>query len=108
MYKWCCDLQKQVPSGMSHKDDHVNTCMRLVKEIAEVLDCVDWKYERDDPRLLDSENEDAREHLAEELVDVFNYFMRLCWLHGITPEEFEKAWLAKRDIIEKRLLPCPK
>lgn len=104
MYDWCCKLQDRVPpSQLDHVQDHVNTCMRLVKEVSEVLDCVDWKTERDDPKLGAQ-----REDLLEELVDCFNYLMRLMWLHSVNSDEFEKAWDNKARVIERRLLDAEK
>lgn len=100
MLKWSFGLQDQIahrsPSDM--KLVHLITCMQLTKEVAEVLDCVPWKFER--------QHEGAsREKLLEEMVDVFNFFMKLMWTHNIYPEEFMKAWEKKRKIIEGRLIP---
>ena len=47
---------------------------------------------------------ESREKLLEELVDVFKFYIRLLVIHDITPEEFQKAFDIKSDIVEKRLL----
>ncbi len=76
---------------------HLIACTQLSKEVYEVLDCVAWKMERG----MESA---SRAELLEELVDVFKYFNRLLCIHDITPEEFQKAYDLKSEIVERRLL----
>ena len=99
MVKWCFALQEKLKEDYppSLRLAHLIGCTQLHKEISEVLDCVPWKFERVDDKL-----NVEREHLLEEMVDVFNFYVRLLWIHEITPEEFDKAWEAKRKIIENR------
>jgi len=102
MYQWCKELQARIGDRYpeSLPLNHLVACTQLSKEVMEVLDCVPWKFERKDEKL---ENV-PRDKLLEELVDVFNFYQRLLWLHNVTPEEFEKAWEKKRIIVERRLL----
>lgn len=79
--------------------NHLICCAQIMGETKEVLDCVPWKFERDDEKLHQS-----REKLLEELVDVFKFYCRLLCIHDVTPEEFQDAFDKKSDIVERRLL----
>ena len=76
---------------------HLICCTQISKEVSEVLDCYPWKFER-------GMHIPPREKLLEEMVDVFKFFCRLLIIHEVTPEEFEKAFNEKSDIVERRLL----
>ena len=99
MYAWSMGIQKAVAHKYPEdkKLAHLISCMEITKEITEVLDCVPWKFSR-------HQDKGTREHLLEELVDVYNFFMKLLGTHDVTPEEFYEAWEKKRTIIEDRLL----
>ena len=98
--KWSGSLQDAIAhkSPTEPKLVHLITCMQLSKEVTEVLDCVPWKFERECPGK-------SREELLEEMVDVYNFFLKLMWCHEISPDEFMDAWENKKTIIERRLLP---
>jgi NTP pyrophosphatase (non-canonical NTP hydrolase) len=101
MYQWSRELQDKIIHRYPQdpKLRHLISCTQLAKEVLEVLDCVNWKFERDDPKLNKS-----REELIEELVDVFNFWMKLMHTHKVSLEEFSRAWEKKKLIIEERLL----
>ena len=112
LQKALCDLGVSVawlevperPNEATHADFmrdkrryHITTCMQLIKEVTELLDCYPWKSER-------SMVQATREVLLDELVDVFKFFMNLLILHGVLPEEFQRAYDEKSQRVEKRLL----
>jgi len=92
-------LQKKLEAR--YPDDlrlnHLISCVQINKEVAEVLDCVPWKFERGMESV-------SREALLEELVDVFRFYCRLLFIHNIRPEEFQEAFDKKSNIVERRLL----
>ena len=98
MYWWSYRLQQKMehkyPQDLKLK--HIVVCMEVIKEMTEVLDCMPWKLSRE----MDAK---PREELLEEMVDVFNFFMRLLYVHRVTSEEFEQAWEKKRKKVEERL-----
>jgi len=67
------------------------------KEFSEVLDCIKWKSHRkeDDKRFTLS-------NLEEELIDVFKYLINICVVWGITPEEFDRVFDAKTEVVLQR------
>lgn len=77
--------------------NHIISCIQINKEIAEVLDCIPWKFERGMETV-------SREKLLEELVDVFRFYCRLLYIHKITIQEFQKAFDKKSEIVERRIL----
>ena len=95
--KWLQDKVKDRYPTDDLSLNHLVACTQLSKEVSEVLDCQPWKFERG----MEAE---SREKLLEELVDVFKFYIRLLVIHDITPEEFQKAFDIKSDIVEKRLL----
>jgi len=101
MYDWCCELQKHIQDRYPQDNRlcHLIACTQLTKEVSEVLDCIPWKFER-------GMEPEPRERLLEELADVFNFYMRLLWVHDVTPEEFRHAWIKKSEVVERRL-GCP-
>ena len=73
--------------------------LRGVEEIFEALQHLKgWKNHRAD---IDC-NVDEEEFL-EEVVDAFNYFFSLMILAGVSPDDFEKAFKKKDQIIRARL-----
>ena len=90
-------LQSRYPKDKAL--NHLICCTQISKEVSEVLDCVEWKFEREDEKLKAS-----REKLLEEMVDVFKFYCRLLCIHNVTPEEFEIAFLKKSDKVVRRLL----
>ena len=97
--KWSSELQAAIAdrSPSDKKLVHLITCMQITKEITEVLDCVPWKFERDMPIK-------GREELLEEIVDVYNFLLKLMWCHEISTVEFVEAWEEKKTVVERRLL----
>ncbi|GAF75852.1 unnamed protein product [marine sediment metagenome] len=91
-------LQEQVKD--KYPDDlilnHLITCTQVSKEVSEVLDCLPWKFERKMETV-------SREHLLEELVDVFRFYVRLLIIHNVTEKEFQEAFDSKSEIVERRL-----
>jgi len=73
------------------------SCIQIIKEVTETLDCIPWKHEREMKAV-------SRDKLLEELVDVFKFYIRLLWIHHVTPEEFQEAFDKKSDMVERRLL----
>jgi len=74
-----------------YKDMHV----AIVDELHEALAEIGWKPWATSRHI----NEDA---VKGELVDAFHFFMNLCMLVGMTPEELTKRYVLKREKNIKR------
>jgi len=91
---------KEAPTYAVQDPDQVHStiCLCLVKEVAEVLDCINWKLHDRKTRGVQV----SRAKLLEELVDVQKYLLILMVHHKILPTEFVKAFDDKSDIVETR------
>jgi NTP pyrophosphatase (non-canonical NTP hydrolase) len=69
----------------------------LQSELHELLNTVAWKKHRRDPRYRPNMG-----HSAEELTDVFKYFITLCNLFRIRPEELAELYWKKSAVCEQR------
>ena len=74
---------------------HLVFCTHLDHEVHELMDCVAWKFHR-------NQEDQSREHLVEEAVDCAKLLMNVLHLHGITEKEFVEAFWKKSKIVEQR------
>lgn len=87
------DVYELDPSAMV--DHYRITSLALVDEVMEALHCVPWKP-WSKRTLWDWEE------LQGELVDVFTFFVQLCILAGVGPEDLESGYFEKSKINEDR------
>ena len=85
---------------LGHSDEAVIECYRvtslaLIDEVMEALHCSPWKP-------WSKRTEWDRDELQAELVDVFTFFVQLCILGGITPEDLELGYAEKAKVNEDR------
>ncbi|MHB8483650.1 MAG: hypothetical protein ACYDBV_13130 [Nitrospiria bacterium] len=66
------------------------------KELSEVLDCLNWKSHRKEDKMFSPSN------LGEEIVDVFKYIINIALVWGIKPEEFDKFFVDKSEVVRQR------
>jgi hypothetical protein len=90
---WHHDRQRY--SVQDPTEIHSILCLSIIREVAEVLDCVDWKLHRSKPAK-------PREELLEEMIDVFKFWMCLAAHHGLTVAEIVNMFNKKSDIVEER------
>ena len=64
----------------------------MMAEMGEVADII--KKQGDDQIMSDAA---VREHFVEEMVDTLMYFNDVCRCYSITPDELERAYLAKHE-----------
>lgn len=75
---------------------HEKFTLLLSREVFEVLDETEFKPHRK------IEGKIVRSNLTEELVDIFKYWMCLCQLHGMSPEEFMGEYHRKSYVVKQR------
>lgn len=74
------------------------TILNLIEELMEASFCLRNKMHRlTDVRVMD------REHYKEELGDAFAYFVEVCILSGISPDELFAEYCRKNQIVKERL-----
>jgi len=88
------------PDGLwlqNRKDITRNQILGLIGEIAEFQEAIKvlpWKAEQ---------NEIEYDHVKEELIDIYHFFMNLCILWGIETEaELKKIYYKKNELNYKR------
>lgn len=96
------DSYPEWPLNISEKQSQKVIRETLLKGVEEMFEALghlkNWKPHRDTE--IPEIDKDA---FLEEIVDSFNYFFSLIILCGITPDEFYKSFLAKDDIIRRRI-----
>jgi len=75
---------------------HRRLCLHLTSEVAELLDCVDWKLHA---------REKPPDHYAviEECVDVWKFLMDVLYIHNVTDDEFLDVFEQKSVVVENRM-----
>lgn len=82
-------------------NDHENNkerCLQLMVEVVEVLNHFEWK-----PHRHDYSREVDYNEVADELVDVYKFFLNLLIINGISPKTFEVHYAKKHAIVLERL-----
>ena len=70
--------------------------LSLLDETHEVLREINWKHWKKTKKVID------KDHLKEELTDVFHFFINLCLAWGFTSNEIYDAYLEKdHEIIDR-------
>lgn len=74
------------------------TVWNLVEELAEASFTLKNRMHRlTDARLIDEE------HYREELGDAFAFFVEICILSGISPEDLHREYVRKNAVVKERL-----
>lgn len=71
--------------------------LALIKEVAEVLDCVDWK-----PWKLGDKGKLHRQRALEEIVDVAHFLGNIAVALDIDDDELQMAYRDKQAVNEER------
>jgi hypothetical protein len=96
------DAYPNWPLNISEKQSQTVIRETLLKGVEEMFEALvhlkNWKPHRETE--VPEIDKDA---FLEEIVDSFNYFFSLIILCGITPDEFFDNFLAKDEIIRRRI-----
>ncbi len=74
---------------------HLVFCTHLAHEVHELMDCIPWKFHR-------NQEGKTREDLVEEAVDCAKLLMNVLILHKVSVEEFYTHFELKSKLVEER------
>ena len=74
------------------------TVLQIIKETTEVLDEINWQ-----PHRLKNTKTISRDYVVEELIDVFKFWLNLCLLYNVKPQEIYDVFMAKTVKVEEKL-----
>jgi len=69
----------------------------MIKEVTEILDEINYK-----PHIRNRKPV-SQDRITIELVDTFKFLLNLMIIMGIEPEEFEKKYTEKHQVVEQRI-----
>lgn len=85
-----------VPNDEKLEIKFKNNVLYLIKEATEVLDEINYKEHKSSKKKLN------KKRIAEELIDVFKFWLNLCILCDISPEELNKIFDRKTNKVVAR------
>ena len=85
-----------IPNDENLEVKFKNNVLHLIKEATEVLDEINYKDHKKKCKKLN------KNRITEELIDIFKYWLNLCILCDITPEEIEKTFNKKTNKVIAR------
>lgn len=69
-----------------------NYALALQQELAELIDCTNWKWWRSKVDLFDEQN------LCVELIDILHFWVSMCQIMGLSAEDVYQMYMHKNKI----------